>query len=239
MSRYLDRLIAHIQAPVTAIRPLVRPLYARSAVERSSAPLGELLAGTGTAALERGAAPATNLLGEATESAQAGATLLARSAQSPTPHDWGPPPDPAAGRARARQLATPMPSAGESTAHFTAAWPNPESRAAEPHTAGAESIAAASITAPSSAEVAAMTWRQGEAAPAPRLQPLLPRQARAAPAPAAPFAAAPAPDAVQIHIGRIEILAVSPAPAPRRAAAPQPRGVSLDEYLRRGNERAP
>jgi len=47
------------------------------------------------------------------------------------------------------------------------------------------------------------------------------------------------PDEIQIHIGRIEVVAVPPAPVPPAALKPQ-RGVpSLDEYLRRRDGRAP
>lgn len=41
---------------------------------------------------------------------------------------------------------------------------------------------------------------------------------------------------IQIHIGRIEVIAV-PLPAPRPAAAPARRGQTLDEYLSRSNGR--
>jgi hypothetical protein len=40
------------------------------------------------------------------------------------------------------------------------------------------------------------------------------------------------PDDIQIHIGRVEVIAVPPA-APRPAAAPARKAMSLDEYLRR------
>jgi hypothetical protein len=46
------------------------------------------------------------------------------------------------------------------------------------------------------------------------------------------------PDEIQIHIGRIEVIAAAPAPA--RPAQPQPRrgSFSLDEYLRRRDGKA-
>jgi len=44
-------------------------------------------------------------------------------------------------------------------------------------------------------------------------------------------------DDIQIHIGRIEVVAV-PQAAPRSAAAPARKGLSLDEYLSRRNGRA-
>jgi hypothetical protein len=44
-------------------------------------------------------------------------------------------------------------------------------------------------------------------------------------------------DEIQIHIGRIEVTAVPPAPA-RPAAQPIRKSLRLDEYLRRGRERA-
>jgi hypothetical protein len=49
--------------------------------------------------------------------------------------------------------------------------------------------------------------------------------------------AANEPHEVQIHIGRIEVTAVPPAPA--RVAAPRRTGMSLDDYLKRRNGRAP
>jgi hypothetical protein len=54
------------------------------------------------------------------------------------------------------------------------------------------------------------------------------------------YAAPSAPaqqDDIQIHIGRIEVVAVSP-PAPRPAAPSPRKGISLDEYLSRRNGRA-
>jgi hypothetical protein len=54
-----------------------------------------------------------------------------------------------------------------------------------------------------------------------------------------PPASRPAPqpaDDIQIHIGRIEVIAVPP-PAPRAQAAPSRKGLSLDEYLSRRNGR--
>jgi hypothetical protein len=45
------------------------------------------------------------------------------------------------------------------------------------------------------------------------------------------------PEDIQIHIGRIEVIAVPP-PAPRPAATPQRRGQSLDEYLSGSNGRS-
>jgi hypothetical protein len=47
----------------------------------------------------------------------------------------------------------------------------------------------------------------------------------------------PQSDDIQIHIGRIEVVAVAQ-PAPRPAAAPVRKGLGLDEYLSRGNGRA-
>jgi hypothetical protein len=46
-----------------------------------------------------------------------------------------------------------------------------------------------------------------------------------------------APDEIQIHIGRIEVIAVPQAPAPP-AAKPAPKSVSLSEYLKRRDPRA-
>lgn len=49
--------------------------------------------------------------------------------------------------------------------------------------------------------------------------------------------AQPQPEEIQVHIGRIEVLAV-PQTAPRQAAAPARKGLSLDEYLSRRNGRS-
>lgn len=55
---------------------------------------------------------------------------------------------------------------------------------------------------------------------------------------ARPETLASEPDDIQIHIGRIEVIAVPPAPAP--AAGKSQRNVpSLDEYLKRRDRRAP
>ena len=63
------------------------------------------------------------------------------------------------------------------------------------------------------------------------------RQARpAAQVPSTAHAAPVAGDEIQIHIGRIEVVAVPP-PAPRPAPAPARKGMSLDEYLNRRNGR--
>lgn len=80
----------------------------------------------------------------------------------------------------------------------------------------------------------------------PPIRPALPARTHVAVAPARPVAAAraaqalaveapePAPD-VHIHIGRIELTALT-APAPRRAAgAPAHKPMSLDDYLGRRN----
>jgi hypothetical protein len=48
----------------------------------------------------------------------------------------------------------------------------------------------------------------------------------------------PEPDEIQIHIGRIEVVAVPPAPALPASRKPQHGGPSLDEYLRRRDRRA-
>jgi hypothetical protein len=44
------------------------------------------------------------------------------------------------------------------------------------------------------------------------------------------------PDEIQIHIGRIEVIAAPPAPA-ARPAPPARKSISLDEYLKRNNRR--
>lgn len=63
-----------------------------------------------------------------------------------------------------------------------------------------------------------------------------PRNARAqAPARFEPISRKP--DEIRIHIGRIEVAAVS-APAPRQAAPPARKSLDLSEYLKRGNGRA-
>jgi hypothetical protein len=46
------------------------------------------------------------------------------------------------------------------------------------------------------------------------------------------------PDEIQIHIGRIEVVAVPPAPTPPISPKPQRRTPSLDEYLRRRDRKA-
>jgi hypothetical protein len=50
------------------------------------------------------------------------------------------------------------------------------------------------------------------------------------------FLAQPAhePDSIEIHIGRIEVLAAQPQPSPRPTAQPVKKSLDLGEYLRRG-----
>lgn len=50
-------------------------------------------------------------------------------------------------------------------------------------------------------------------------------------------AAPPQTEEIQIHIGRIEVIAVPP-PAPRAVPAPARKGLTLDEYLSRSGGRA-
>ena len=59
---------------------------------------------------------------------------------------------------------------------------------------------------------------------------------RPAQAPTRSFAEAPHTDDIQIHIGRVEVIAVPPA-EPRRTPPPARKGLSLDEYLSRRNGR--
>ena len=47
----------------------------------------------------------------------------------------------------------------------------------------------------------------------------------------------PQADEIQIHIGRVEVIAMHP-PAPRAVPAPVRKSQSLDEYLRGSNGRA-
>jgi len=56
-------------------------------------------------------------------------------------------------------------------------------------------------------------------------------------APASPPPRPAQPEEIQIHIGRIEVLAV-PQAVSRPAAAPARKGLSLDEYLSRRNGRS-
>lgn len=58
----------------------------------------------------------------------------------------------------------------------------------------------------------------------------------AVPAPVPERVAQVTPDEIQIHIGRIEVIATPP-PAPRVAPAPARKSMSLDEYLNRRDGR--
>lgn len=62
------------------------------------------------------------------------------------------------------------------------------------------------------------------------------KAARAAQTPPRAYAEAPHSDDIQIHIGRVEVVAVQQA-EPRRTPAPARKGLSLDEYLSRRNGR--
>jgi len=64
----------------------------------------------------------------------------------------------------------------------------------------------------------------------------LPKAARKADKPASAAAQRDADD-IQIHIGRVEVIAVPPTPAPVAAKAPRKSASSLDEYLRRRDRR--
>jgi hypothetical protein len=78
-------------------------------------------------------------------------------------------------------------------------------------------------------------------APTQHLQPYQ-SEAGAAKKPSAEVSRRPAspphePDEIHIHIGRIEVAAISP-PAPRPAAPPARKSLDLSEYLKRSNRRS-
>jgi hypothetical protein len=67
------------------------------------------------------------------------------------------------------------------------------------------------------------------------IRPSLPARVAAPTRAAAAEPPAPVPD-VHIHIGRLELTALTAAPAPRRErATPEHKPMSLDDYLRRRN----
>jgi hypothetical protein len=233
MSRYLERIIAHTKAPVTAVRPLVRPLYAATAAEGPSGPRADVL-GAASPAPHGGEAPTGKTpFSPAAPPWQSGEALVSQSDRgsgASRDHDED--------FARPRHFATLMPVPGEAADQSAGRFSkrSSDARANLLHGDGEASPAAAA----SSGETAGPTIRRGESMRERRMEPLMPRQPRANLLPASPLAAAaPSADEIQIHIGRIEITAIPPASAPRPAVRTNPRGVSLDEYLRRGNRRAP
>jgi len=220
MSRYLERIIAHAKAPATAIRPLVRPLYAPPAKERSSGPLADAIVAA-LRASETGVEKTP--FSAAVPPGQPGETLA-----TPSRRASAPPRDRDEDFPRARHFTALMPVADEAADQSTSGFPNRSKGGA--HDGSNDGRAIPLQTAGEAIRESASMREQ-------RTQPLMPRQPRANPSMSGPFAAAPA-DEIQIHIGRIEITAVPPASAPRPAVRTSPRGVSLDEYLQRGNERA-
>jgi hypothetical protein len=62
------------------------------------------------------------------------------------------------------------------------------------------------------------------------------KEARRAQIPLRPYAEAPQSDDIQIHIGRIEVVAVQQ-PEPRQTPPPVRKGLTLDDYLSRRNGR--
>jgi len=226
MSGYLQRMVAAAARPERRIRPFVGSIYAPSqaslAEEEVGVTFSETLARPTRREVDR-PEPARR------EASGPPAAVEARSARSATREM------PAGGR----------PLRGVET--LPPASPDPPSQSPTPLAEPAPQPLAAPIEG-AVTERTRLVEHWHEAAPEPRagapvshdrLQPgpgPLPRPAPQLPRPRAE----PARDAgeeVQIHIGRIEVIA--PQPAPTQPAAPRaPRSTSLQDYLKRGAGRS-
>ncbi|HEY2515830.1 MAG TPA: hypothetical protein VGI39_33400 [Polyangiaceae bacterium] len=153
---------------------------------------------------------------------------------SPSLRPLARPAEPLAARAPFRPLLAPAPAftapaRGEPDAPSFAPVPDP---LRDEHAAGpsAKRPLVAADPADADASTAASPRRDD-----PRANALQPRLAPARPAAQDAARVAPAraePNEIQIHIGRIEVVAL-PSPAPRAAPPPAPKGLDLGAYLRR------
>jgi hypothetical protein len=117
----------------------------------------------------------------------------------------------------------------------------PDDIATRPQPSQAEPLVALPASAdPSSTQTQFYIERRfqlvSESSPPSRTPPITARRGKPAPS-AAPHSPQPRADEIEIHIGRIEVVAAPPAP-PRPAVTPQRKSLSLDDYLSRRNGRS-
>ncbi len=221
MSGYLERIIAAAKVSASAIRPLVRPLFAPSTNERFAGIAEE----------------------ESTPSFSPPPAYGA--SREPLPRANPPTPGPVNSIAGALEEGTPPATFGEiwrpdappkwlMPVPVTVAFNSPDSRSAEPTTPLPKEFPAAVNTDP---QVTRGSEVPGEIAFQP-LMPVAPMTPRLNPVARFSAPVPPATDDIQIHIGRIEINAIPPSPAPRAPTSRASRGLNLDDYLRRGRGKA-
>ncbi len=237
MSSYLQRLVSQAKSPAasTGIHPLVRSLYAPSAIV-SNPPVESAQEVTTPIA------PSANLPSQPVQPSGFSQSephlpvpsglLMAREGR-----------DPGRGHNEASVVTTDS-KTGSQPPEFAARSSAPPAQFVVQDFPGTD-VAGSSRESISSAD-APVTPSQRfspatgplKAEPQSTFQPLMPRQQRAASQPyaqPAAVASAPAGDEIHINIGRIEVTAIPQSQAPRPAPRAQRRSFSLDEYLRKAD----
>jgi hypothetical protein len=260
MRGYLQRIAASVVRPQPAVHPFVESAFSASRREEPAEPLLREERFSAAVPVERAAAHGLRDESriEAPQPVQASAspsgepveheTLVAAPVERVAPRIFSPEPS-----ARTPQPRTsPMGPLQEIVQRLTAATPTIEPEAFQPLLPRSEIDPKQSADPPRAG--ASRQDRPESGSPeatreVPRFEPIIPKDlspVRAAAGlvrrprvelPPGPRSPQPPADEIQIHIGRIEVVAVQPA-APRPATPPARKALSLDEYLSRRNGRA-
>jgi hypothetical protein len=227
MSGYLARLIAHAKVPPASIRPIARPLFAPAPGPPAAAPPADEAVELSTTRRPGDRIAQSPQAPGAPARLSAGGSSLDRSAIDSSSFERHSDSDRRNGMDREDVD-------GRGGREFTPLMPMREERLERSAETSSES---ATDSATRSTPDQAIGPRLQDVSRSTAMQPLMPAPPSRPRLIAVPTPASPPPmDEVQIHIGRIEINAVPPA-SPRPAArAPNQshRGVSLDDYLRKG-----